>query len=303
MRFVGGIVGGEHTMANPFASGLLAIDVGNTRIKLGWYAPRDARFPSSPMGPSSFSPSAGRSLPMPDRQLQIEGGVAENPGAGGLLSQWLEELPLSSTRCLISSVQHARLEQLLSALAKGPSAGRLLPPNVLRRDDLSIAVRTDRPEQVGLDRLLNGVSANYLRKPGRAAIIVDMGSAVTVDRVAVDGAFEGGAILPGLALSAHALRTETDLLARFFPEETRQPAVVGKNTSAAMAAGLYWGMLGAVREIIRRQMAESASPCECFLTGGDALRFAGNLRIQGQPVCHQERMALAGIGLVAREWS
>ena len=86
-------------------------------------------------------------------------------------------------------------------------------------------------------------------------------------------------------------------------ETQPQPAVVGKNTSAAMAAGLYWGAIGAVREIVRQQMAEGDLPCEWFLTGGDALRIAGEMRIQDRPARYQEQMVLAGIWLVARELS
>jgi type III pantothenate kinase len=301
----------EGSMANPPVTGLLAIDVGNSRVKLGWYAPRDVCSTPSSMGPSSMGPSPTKSLPMtsmglpmPDDRLDLEGGALEDPLAGSLLRKWLDSLPLSPTRCLIASVQHAKLGQLLDLLASCPAAGRLLPPEVLRHDELPIAVRTDQPEQVGTDRLLNGVTANYLRQPERPAIIVDMGSAITVDRVEADGAFAGGAILPGLALSARALHTGTDLLPRIKSGETQpQPAVVGKNTSAAMAAGLYWGAIGAVREIVRQQMAEGDSPCELFLTGGDALRIAGEMRIQDRPARYQEQMVLAGIWLVARELS
>jgi type III pantothenate kinase len=243
-------------------------------------------------------------LPMPDDRLELEGGTLEDPLAGRLLRKWLDSLPLSSTRCLIASVQRAKLRQLLDLLASCPAADRLLPPEVLRHDQLPIAVRTDQPEQVGIDRLLNGVSANYLRQPERPAIIVDMGSAITVDRVEMDGAFVGGAILPGLALSARALHMGTDLLPRILPGETQpQPAVVGKNTSASMAAGLYWGAIGAVREIVQRHMVEGDSPCEWFLTGGDALRVADELRSHDRPARYQEQMVLAGIWLVAQELS
>ncbi len=290
-------------MPTPLSTGLLAIDIGNSRVKLGWYAPRDTGPNPSAMGLLPGGPTHARSLPMPDRQLALEGGSENDPRSGELLSRWLDALPLSSARCLISSVQSARLERMLGQLASDRLDGRLLPPHVLRHDDLPLAIRTDQPEQVGIDRLLNGVSANYLRQPEQPAIIVDMGSAITVDRVAVDGAFEGGAILPGLALSAHALQTETDLLPRISLSETQQPAVVGKNTTAAMAAGLYWGAVGAVREIIRLQMAEGDLPCELFLTGGDAMYLAGGLRFRDRMVHYQEQMVLAGIWLVGQQGS
>ncbi len=238
---------------------------------------------------------------MPDDRLELEGGIAGKSLDENRLTQWLETLPLSSARCLIASVQETRLGQLLDLLASCRFADPRLSPYVLRPDDLPIAVRTDQPEQVGIDRLLNGVTANHLRQSERAAIIVDLGSAITVDRVSMDGAFEGGAILPGLAMSAGALQTGTDLLPRIFPGETGpQPAVVGKNTSSAIAAGLYWGAIGAIHELVWQQSSQGDLPYDLFLTGGDALRMVGGLRIEGGPVRYQEQMVLAGIWLVAR---
>ena len=291
-------------MANPPSTGLLAIDVGNSRLKLAWYAPQGSR--SAPLPVDSFParplPIVAPGLPMPDDRLELEGGTGGKPLDEERLNQWLKMLPLSSARCLIASVQQTRLGKLLDVLASGQFADRGISPHVLRPDDLPIAIRTDQPEQVGIDRLLNGVAANHLRQPERAAIIVDLGSAITVDRVAVDGAFEGGAILPGLAMSAGALQTGTDLLPRILPGKTgSQPSAVGKNTSSAIAAGLYWGAIGAVHELVRQQSSQEDLPYELFITGGDALRIAGGLQIGGGPVHYQEQMVLAGIWLAARE--
>jgi pantothenate kinase type III len=70
-----------------------------------------------------------------------------------------------------------------------------------------------------------------------------------------------------------------------------------------MAAGLYWGAIGAIREIIRQQTMPEELPCELFLTGGDALQLANELQSQGRPVRCQEQMVLTGIWLVGQELS
>jgi type III pantothenate kinase len=287
-------------------SGLLAVDVGNSRLKLGWYAPRGSCSDPIPVDPVSLHslPIVSTVLPQPDDRLELNCATAEHPLDEELLRKWLKTLPLSSASCLVASVQRTRLQQMLGVLSEYQSSNCLIAPHVLRYDDLPMIVRVDHPEQVGIDRLLCGITANHLRSSERAATIVDMGSAITVDRVAVDGAFEGGAILPGLAMSARALQSGTDLLPRVLPgEEHAQPCALGKNTSAAITAGLYWGVIGAIRELVRQQMASTESPCELFITGGDALRFAAGLQSQNLTIHYQEQMVLTGIWIVAQELS
>src|SRR4051812_37005032 len=65
---------------------------------------------------------------------------------------------------------------------------------------LPLRVALEHPERVGIDRLFNAVAANQRRKPGRPAILIDAGSAVTVDWLDEHGAFCGGTIFPGLRL-------------------------------------------------------------------------------------------------------
>ena len=67
---------------------------------------------------------------------------------------------------------------------------------LLTSGDLPLVVKLPRPDMVGVDRLLDALAANRLRTPGRPAVVVDVGSAITVDLVDADGAFLGGAILP-----------------------------------------------------------------------------------------------------------
>ena len=95
---------------------------------------------------------------------------------------------------------------------------------------------------VGIDRLVDAVAVNRLREPGRAAVIVDVGTAITVDLVAADGAFLGGSILPGLAMSARAMHEFTDLLPLVDVSELSEPPpALGTATEEAMRSGLFWG--------------------------------------------------------------
>ena len=83
---------------------------------------------------------------------------------------------------------------------------------MLAAGDLPLEVRLERPDMVGIDRLVDAVAVNRLRDAGRPAVIVDVGTAITVDLVSADGAFLGGAILPGIQMSARAMHEFTDLL-------------------------------------------------------------------------------------------
>src|SRR5207244_10337666 len=118
--------------------------------------------------------------------------------------------------------------------------------HVLSHRDLPIAVHLEFPERVGLDRLAAAVSANVLRRSGAPAIVVDAGSAITVDLVTSDGAFEGGVILPGFRMSAEALYgAELLPLAVLSPNDAPPPGV-GQDTEGAIGIGLFGGAGGAV---------------------------------------------------------
>lgn len=138
---------------------------------------------------------------------------------------------------------------------------------------LPLRVDVEKPAAVGIDRLLNAVAANSRRTAGSGAVIVDAGSAVTVDQVAYDGSFLGGAIFPGLRLMSRSLHECTALL----PEvEVREPAVMpARSTVAAIRAGVFAAVVGGVRILVdeivgRSPPAERPRGLTLFLTGGDA---------------------------------
>ncbi len=134
-----------------------------------------------------------------------------------------------------------------------------------------LAVRVDRPAEVGADRLVNALAAARLY--GAPAVVVDFGTATTLDCVAADGAYVGGAIAPGLELGLEALATRTAKLPRI---ELRAPdRTIGRDTVSAMQAGTIFGyqaLASGLLARVRRELAD-ASACapkdvRAILTGG-----------------------------------
>jgi type III pantothenate kinase len=140
---------------------------------------------------------------------------------------------------------------------------------------LPLRVQVDHPDRVGIDRLLDGVAANALRRSTTPAILVDAGSAVTVDWLDADGTFCGGSILPGLRLMAEALHDYTAMLPLL---QVHEPAPLpARSTTTAMQAGIFYAVAGGIAAIAER-LAASCPQADVFLTGGDAGKLEGSLR-------------------------
>jgi type III pantothenate kinase len=150
---------------------------------------------------------------------------------------------------------------------------------------------------VGVDRLADAAAVNCLRGTGLPALIIDLGSALKVDMVSAEGAFAGGAIMPGIGMSARALHEYTDLLP--LVEVTDVPPALGTSTVAAMQSGLYWGAVGAARELVARLFAGGPRG-PIYLTGGAGALLAGVLAdASDEPPQFVPHLTLAGIALAA----
>jgi type III pantothenate kinase len=222
---------------------LLALDVGNSRVKWGLFE-----------GEELVETAACR--------------VDEPHVAVERLEQWRV---MEGPECVVAvaSVNPTASERIVSQLP----ADRVV--QIEGYQQLPLEVLVDRPSAVGIDRLLNAVAANLRRPPGKAALIVDLGSAVTVDLVDAAGSFQGGAILPGLRSAGRALHQFTYWLPDV--SVTRAPEPLGKNTVAAIESGLFWGMIGAVKELIHRMSQAYPEESCVYVTGGDAALLAGYL--------------------------
>jgi type III pantothenate kinase len=118
--------------------------------------------------------------------------------------------------------------------------------------DLGLEIRTRSPEDVGADRLVNAV-AGYAGHGG-PLLIIDFGTATTVDAVSRDGAYLGGAIAPGIGISMEALVARTAKLPRIEMARPKNP--IGDSTVEAMRSGQYYATLGAIKELCAALGAE-----------------------------------------------
>jgi type III pantothenate kinase len=158
---------------------------------------------------------------------------------------------------------------------------------------LPIDVRVEVPERVGLDRLFNGIAARARVAKGQAALIVDAGSAVTVDLLDELGAFRGGAILPGLALMARALHDHTAQLPLVAPSRVSSPPAT--NTEAAIETGIVHAVLGGIERLLTN-MLEARPTARVLFTGGDAAFLSAQLEV---PHVVVPLLTLDGIRLAA----
>jgi type III pantothenate kinase len=166
---------------------------------------------------------------------------------------------------------------------------------LLRCEHFPLEIDVRAPERVGTDRLAAAVAANDLRSPHRAAVIVDAGTAVTVDLVTPDGVFRGGAILPGIQTAATALAGATDALPLLENLDlSSAPTAVGKSTQEAMRSGIVWGCVGAVRELIGLVSRQCETPPEIYCTGGDGMHLA---RLIDRDMKFDPNLVLRGIAL------
>jgi type III pantothenate kinase len=137
--------------------------------------------------------------------------------------------------------------------------------------ELGIAVRIQNPSEAGADRLVNALGG-YITYGG-PLIIVDSGTATTLDVIGADGAFEGGAIAPGINLSLQALHTAAAKLPRIAIHKPEH--VIGTDTVESMQSGVYWGYVGLIEGLIDRIKAEYGRPMTVVATGGVASLFVG----------------------------
>lgn len=134
-----------------------------------------------------------------------------------------------------------------------------------------MAVLVDNPLEVGADRIVNGVAA--FQKYGGPCIVVDFGTATTIDVISARCEYLGGTIVPGIGISADALFGRA---ARLFRVEIKDPGkIIGRNTVEQMQAGLYYGAIDQIDGLLSRTKAEFGSPLKVIATGGLAGLIAG----------------------------
>jgi type III pantothenate kinase len=250
---------------------ILAVDVGNSRSKFGLFRrPDDA--PRLPECLHMAEVPHGDEIPW------------------GTIRNWTPQRPVAG------AIAGAHPEGVERVRSSWPAEFGSSPQTI---DDVSrfpLTISLPEPGKVGIDRLLNAVAVNRLREEGRPAIVVDCGTATTVDFVDQSGAFAGGAILPGFELSARALHRYTALLPLISIDELAAvpKSPLGTNTLEALHSGLFWGQLGAVRELVARLTPETSEPL-LVLTGGGSHLLAPHF----PQARHEPALALQGVVLAA----
>lgn len=135
---------------------------------------------------------------------------------------------------------------------------------------IGMKVDTDRPSEVGADRLVNAVAAYKLCKT--AAIVIDFGTATTFDVINSKGDYIGGLIAPGINLSLDALHRAAAKLPEIAVEKPDN--VIGRTTISAMQSGIYFGYLGLIEGIVAKIKKEYGKKMTVIATGGLAPLFA-----------------------------
>jgi type III pantothenate kinase len=258
---------------------IAALDIGNTRMKLGVFVPASDGLVKA---------------------VRIEARVIESCSQVSLqlLQWWTQQDSDRPCRIMVAASDPDLRDELTSAWP--------LPdcrPHLVRSAaDVPVVADVEQPQRVGIDRLLNACAARYWRRRSGPVVVVDSGTATTVDLVTGDGVFRGGSILPGLRLSAQALHEYTARLPLLDVDDTAGgwPAVPGRNTEAAMRAGLLRGQLGAVRELAAglaesaaQVFGEQAAP-ELLVTGGGGRLLAEHL----PDARYLDSLALHGLALL-----
>jgi type III pantothenate kinase len=234
--------------------------------------------------------------------------AADGAALGGALRVPVDQLDGLSS--LLAQARHGRTGQPLPLIVASVNPAALDPlkqlacevthpsPLYVAGTDFPIPLRTDveNPSRVGVDRLLAALAA--YRLAGGPCIVVDCGTAITVNAVRADGLFLGGAIFPGLGMMARALSEQTALLPlTAVPDEA---PMIGRCTEDAIAAGILHGAAGAVANLILGAAEIVGDDARIFLTGGDAPRVARRL----PPDCREisPDLVLEGLMIAYREW-
>jgi type III pantothenate kinase len=232
---------------------LLAVDIGNTNVTLGVFDKDELR---------ATWRVYTRINQMPDEYAVVMLNLLKQQG---IETSDINEVAIS---CVVPPLRTTfnRLFQRyfdVSPLMVGPGI------------KTGIRIRMDNPKEVGSDRIANAAAAHGLYND--TVIVVAMGTATAFDTVSKEGDYLGGAVAPGIAISAEALFTRTAALPRV--ELIRPKHAIGTNTIAAIQSGLIFGYAGLVEGIVTRIQEELEDRALVVATGGYAEIVAGETKI------------------------
>jgi type III pantothenate kinase len=221
---------------------LLAVDVGNTNTVLGVFDGETL------VADWRVATSANT---MPDEHAVLLSALMAQRG-----------LTMASIHAaIVSSVVPKMTAHIREMLEKYTDVSPLIVgPGI----ETGVRIRVDNPREVGADRIVNALAAYRLY--GGPAIVIDLGTATTLDAVSADGTYLGGSIAPGLTTSVEALSRYTARLPRV--EMVRPARALGTDTSTAMQSGIILGHASMIEGMVRRIAAEMEGEPTVIATGG-----------------------------------
>jgi len=223
---------------------LLAIDIGNTNIKLGIFDGDKLK--------ATWNLATGI-----HRTSDEYGGVVLN------LMERKNVLPSKISGVALCGVVPPLLYTFEELCRKYLNTKPLVVEAGVKT---GMSIRLDNPREVGPDRVVNAVAAQNLY--GKPLIIIDLGTATTFDVVSKEGDYLGGAVAPGITIAAEALFARTAALPRV--ELVRPRRAIGSNTPNAMQSGIIFGYAGLIDGVVTRIQEELGEKATAVATGGYA---------------------------------
>jgi len=224
-------------------NGLLALDIGNSRIKAGLF--------------------------LEDKLHAVE-YLAFTDNVQDYISFWCDKYSLSA---LAYTNVHARPTARLFTQKQFPGL-RIWEITSLTPAPIHNAYRY--PAQLGTDRFVASVAARY-RTPQSAILVVDIGTAITYDFTDRQGFFRGGAIAPGIDLRFRALHQFTARLPFVRWDYEKEPEIIGNETQSGILSGVVQGVMHEIAGMIRSYHAKAGEDFVTFATGGGSQALAGLL--------------------------
>lgn len=209
---------------------ILLVDVGNTNIVLGVYEGEESLV--------SWRLSTDSKKTSDELGIQVMQLFSQH----NLNAKAVEGIIISS---VVPNIMHSLENMIKKCFGKEPI---VVGPGV----KTGINIKYDNPKEVGADRIVNAVAANY--KYNKDLIIIDFGTATTFCALTKDGNYLGGCIVPGVKISSDALFDRAAKLPRIELEVPK--SIICKNTITSMQAGILYGYIGQVEYIVRKTKKE-----------------------------------------------
>ena len=253
---------------------VVAVDIGNSFIKAA-------------VLPNGLTPLDFHDVPVTTFKIEDIGNAQwlDLLGSGSVETQWfLASVNQSSLACVVQWLDSQTI----------PKKRTILTHQQIPLDCSAVAV-----EQVGVDRLLSALGAMDVLVNPCPVVVVDIGTAVTIDAVTAEGEFLGGVIMPSIYLSSIALANYTDRLPEVevnISDLPGLPQAIGTCTQDAVRGGLVWGFIGAIEAVVTRQQKILGPGTHLIVDGADS-EVVSNLPFDASSVDH---LCLRGIIHVAQ---